>query len=195
MRRYPQPRLISALLAGVLVLLALAVLRQTPTGRQGAASGTAVGTVTFVYDGDTVEVAGVGKVRLIGVDALDAYNEERTLSQAGRYGLSVEQVRRWAGRAAEFARASLLGRGVRLWFGDELYDAYGRTLAYVHVGGSADEGGAGGPGGDFNLVLLERGLAAAYRAFPHPRLEAYLRAEREAQAAGRGMWGDARVRP
>jgi endonuclease YncB( thermonuclease family) len=146
------------------------------------------GTVTRVYDGDTVEVWGAGKVRLIGVDAMDGYNEERTAGQAARYGLSVGRVRHWAERATGFARERLQGRDVVLHFGQELQDDHGRLLAYVHVSRDAD-----GEATDFNLALLEEGLAGAYRAFPHPRRAAYLAAEQRARAARRGMWRHARV--
>ncbi len=148
------------------------------------------GAVTHVYDGDTIEVSGVGKVRLIGIDAMDGHNAERMFSQSQLYGLSSGEVRHWAERAAEFARQELKGRRVVLRHGREGFDDYGRTLAYVHL----PTGGTGG-GDDFNLRMLKAGLAAAYRRAEHPRREDYLRAEQAAQDERVGMWRDARIQP
>jgi endonuclease YncB( thermonuclease family) len=142
-----------------------------------------VSDVQFVYDGDTVEVARFGKVRLIGIDALDAHNEQRAAEQAGRYGMSRRQVRRWAERGAEFARRHLHGRRVAVQPGPEPYDDYGRLLGYLHLVEDGER--------DFNLLMLEKGLAAAYHRFPHPRLSAYLRAEERAQQRRVGMWAEA----
>ena len=131
----------------------------------------------------------MGKVRLIGVDCMDGYNEERTADQAARYGMAPERVRHWAAQATGLAREELSGKSVELQPGPEAADAYGRALAYVHV-----RAGAGAPR-DFNRVLLERGLAAAYRRFPHPRLDSYVAAEAQARREGRGMWQDAGKKP
>jgi micrococcal nuclease len=145
------------------------------------------GRVSYVYDGDTFEVEGVGKVRIVGIDALDAHEERRTAEQAARYGLSAAQVGRWAERAAEFARERLAGREVVLHAGPERTDRYGRALAYLHR--------ADGEGGDFGAAMLEAGLAAAYRRFGHPRQQDYLAAEAHARRRGAGMWSDAKVQP
>jgi len=196
-----QRRLVRALVA-VLVLVLIAVLTRSgviapssPAPTQPApppAGGTAAlvsGEVSHVYDGDTIEVSGVGKVRLIGIDAMDGYNLQRALSQSRRYGLSVERVKQWADAATEFARQRLRGERVTLHFGPERTDDYGRTLAYVHFRGS------GGEDEDFNVAMLKAGLAAAYVDFDHPRRQEYLKAEAEAQAARAGLWREARTQP
>jgi micrococcal nuclease len=147
------------------------------------------GVCTYVYDGDTIEVTGVGKVRLIGIDAFDDHNAEKAAAQAARYGLSRRQVRDLAARGTDRAIEALKGRRLVLEPGYEPTDDYGRALAYVRIAGE------GGAGPDFNLSMIETGLAAAFRAFDHPRLAAYLAAEESARQEGRGMWADARLRP
>jgi len=181
-----------AVIATVLAIVLAQVKLSSPSAPAGSGSGTAVlvkAGVTHVYDGDTIEVMGVGKVRLIGIDAMDGYNLERALSQARRFGMSVEQVKKWADRATDFARDKLKGRRVGLYFGPERTDGFGRTLAYVHLRGED------GQEEDFDLMMLREGLAAAYHDFPHPRLDEYLKAEKEAQAGRAGMWKDASLRP
>lgn len=185
-------RLVVALVVGVILALAGPRLKapaapavpEPPTAVSGRTDETG-GTVTRVYDGDTIEVSGVGRVRLLGIDAPDGYNLERALAQAQRYGLAVEGVKAWADRATEFSRQTLKGRRVVLQYGEQRTDDFDRTLAYVH----AEDGQ------DVNLALLRRGFAAAYRDFDHPRRDLYLWAEAEARAARIGMWQDAAIGP
>jgi len=151
-----------------------------------AMTGSAAGTVEKVVDGDTIVVAGVGKVRLIGIDTMDAWNKDRTASQAAYYGMSEERVRHWADAASTRAKQTLEGKRVVLEYGEEERDRYGRVLAYAHL--PAADGTAGE---DFQLIMLREGLAAAYRKFDHPRKAAYLAAEADAKSARRGLWGDA----
>jgi micrococcal nuclease len=187
--------LLAAIAAAVAILVAQLKLT-SPSAPASPGSGTTSGApafvkggVTHVYDGDTVEVMGTGRVRLIGIDSMDGHNLERAFSQARRFGMSVEDVKRWADRATDFARDKLKGRRVTLYFGPERSDGFGRTLAYVHLHGEAAQEE------DFNLTMLREGLAVAYRGFPHPRLDEYLKAEKEAQAARAGIWKNATLRP
>jgi endonuclease YncB( thermonuclease family) len=74
----------AALLLAALVALILARLAG-PKGRPAPGARSAKSEhclVTHVYDGDTIEADGCRKVRLIGVDALDGYEQERTRGQA-----------------------------------------------------------------------------------------------------------------
>lgn len=125
--------------------------------------------VSRVIDGDTVEVSppvrGEEDVRLIGVDA----------PELGGPGGPQPYAR----RAAAFAERRLEGRRVRLQFGPELEDRYGRVLAYVYAGGEM-----------FNRRLLERGYAQLALFSPNTRYAASLRrAQEEAREARRGLWG------
>ena len=181
-------RLVGALVAGLIVAAVLGLVSRR--GGTGVTTLPASGTVTYVYDGDTVEVPGVGKVRLIGIDALDGRNLERMTSQSQHYGMPVQRVKHWAARATQFARGELTGRRVTLHYEDEVFDVYGRVLAYVHVPDGEEEGDA-----DFNLLMLKTGLAAAYGRFDHARRGAYVRAEAQARAQRIGLWQDARYEP
>lgn len=98
-------------------------------GPDDAASSLS-GTVSQVLDGDTVEVVGVGRVRLVGVDTPE-------VGECGAEGA--------AGRLAEL----VLGREVRLVTGGQGdVDRYGRLLRYVEVDGA-----------DVGLVLVREGRA------------------------------------
>lgn len=175
-----------AILAGYLIVL---LQPRTPRPPGPAEHGkSASGVVSHVYDGDTLDVDGVGKVRLLGIDALDGHSAEKMLSQSRSYGLTTRQVEHWAGEATALAVERLEGRQVVLHFGPERRDDYGRALAYV---GTSDGEGEQ----DFGLLMLQRGLAATYRRATHPRKDEYLAAERLAQKERRGIWQDARVKP
>jgi micrococcal nuclease len=174
-------------LAGLMGALSLSGVRRRPSPA-GSAPPASEGTVTRAYDGDTLEVSGIGKVRLIGIDALDGHSTDRMAGQSRRYGLSLRDVQRWADEAADFARRELEGRRVALAFGHELHDEYGRVLAHVSLPRKGERQ-------DFGLVMLRAGLAATYRNVRHTLQEEYMRAEREAQSRRRGMWQDARLQP
>ena len=164
------------------LLLALAVIQSS---RPVTSTQQIEGVVSRVYDGDTVEVEGVGKVRLIGVDALDAHNEDKVLRQAHHLGLSEAAVKRWANQATALARELILGKQVRLESGPERKDDYGRTLAYVYFRSHESEV-------QLNRLLLEEGLATAYRSYPHPYRDEFLHLEEQARMLRKGFWMDAR---
>jgi len=129
----------------------------------------------WVYDGDTIRLAGGERVRLLGVDTPEVHHPERGEEPFGR-------------EALEFTLALAGGSTVELRYhegttiGGAQRDKYGRVLAYVWVDG--------GPQGRvcLNMALIEAGLARATRAWAHPRYDAYVRAEAEARARGAGLW-------
>jgi micrococcal nuclease len=124
--------------------------------------------VTKVTDGDTIHVTYRGadeRVRLIGIDTPEVpwYG-----GKAGCYGVE----------AGLYARSRLDGRSVGLVFDTRLRDVYGRLLGYVYVGHEL-----------FNLTLVQHGYARADSVPPDTRMAAtFAAAEREAKAAGRGLW-------
>ena len=121
--------------------------------------------VERVVDGDTIVVRGVGRVRLIGVDTPETVSPGRPVEFFGR-------------EASAFAKRLLEGRPVRLEYDRERTDRYGRTLAYVHL-----------EDGTFaNAEIVRRGYGHAYTRFPFRYLDRFRRLEREARAAGRGLW-------
>jgi micrococcal nuclease len=187
-RRRPSKKGLIALSMAALLLAALLTLL---TGPPPSAPNTAgplpsEGVVSYVYDGDTVEVSGVGKVRIIGIDAMDDYNMERAAEQSRSYGMPLGTVKRWAEEATQFARKTLNHEVVTLDYGPEAHDRYGRVLAYVEMGKDRQ---------DYGLLMIDKGLAAAYGVFNHPRRAQYRRAEEKAQDERVGMWKDATIRP
>jgi len=136
------------------------------------------GRVEWVYDGDTIRVAGIGRVRLLGIDT-----PEREASGKDRFfvrlGGSGKGLRRIAGEALSFNIEQVKGREVRLTTDREERDVYGRLLAYVTL-----------PDGRLlNRLLLEKGYAVVYRRFDFARKGEFLAAEEEAKRQGTGLWG------
>jgi len=129
------------------------------------------GTVTVVYDGDTVRVRLAGqkdeRVRLIGVDSPELDDAR-------------EQVRLMAFLAKRFTFSRLFQSTVDLLPGPEKRDVYGRLLAYIRT---AD-------GEMFNETLVREGYAYAYLKFPFDEAwKTRLKdAESAARRSGKGLW-------
>jgi endonuclease YncB( thermonuclease family) len=122
--------------------------------------------VRAVIDGDTIDVTTIGRVRLLGIDA----------PEIGRgYDTSAPFA-----REARDRLTSLVGhRWIRLESDGPALDQYNRHLAYVLT-----EDGV-----FVNAVLVREGLARVTARMPLVRLSELQRAEAEAQAFRRGMWG------
>jgi micrococcal nuclease len=162
----------SRLVAGafaVLCALHFSTLCQGAQAPQPADS--LAGTVTHVYDGDTVKVrldsGEERRVRLIGIDAPE-------------YDAPQESSRLSAFLARRFAYSKLYQKPVRLTLDKEKTDAYGRLLAYVWTDDRTL----------FNEVLVTEGYAYAYLKYPFD--EAYKKrfqaAEAEARREEKGLW-------
>jgi micrococcal nuclease len=125
--------------------------------------------VVRVVDGDTIEaVIGdeVEDVRYIGVDTPETVKPG-------------EPVQCFGPRASAFNHRLVEGRRVRLVFGEERRDHYGRLLAYVHLGRRF-----------VNAELVRQGLARSLTIPPNDRFAPLLRhLELAAARAGRGLWG------
>jgi micrococcal nuclease len=126
--------------------------------------------VDRVVDGDTIVVDRGGKrerVRYIGVDT----------PETKRPGTPVQC---YGPEATAANRRLVEGRDVRLVLGEEPRDHYQRLLGYVYRG--EDE--------LVNATLVRDGYARTLTIAPNdrfaPRLESL---QREAQDAGRGLWG------
>jgi micrococcal nuclease len=152
-----------------LVLAALVLLRPwEELGRdEGATSAWAY--VSRVVDGDTVEVRLDGAeedVRYIGVDTPETVKPDTPVQCFGP-------------QASSFNHRLVEGRRVRLVFGVERRDVYGRLLAYVYLDGRF-----------VNAELVRRGLARTLTIPPNDRFAGRLkRLEIAAARAGRGLWG------
>jgi micrococcal nuclease len=130
---------------------------------------SAVAPVVRVVDGDTIEVLLDGRredVRYIGVDTPETVKPETPVQCFGR-------------RASDFNHALVERRRVRLVFGAERRDVYGRLLAYVYLGDRF-----------VNASLVRRGLARTLTIPPNDRFAGrFKRLEMGAARAGRGLWG------
>jgi micrococcal nuclease len=154
----------------LLTVVALLILRPWESDDRGVAGPPAAGgRVVRAIDGDTIEVAVAGAlddVRLIGVDTPETVKPGTPVQCYGE-------------RASHFTHRLLEGRRVRLVFGVERHDVYGRLLAYVHLGHRF-----------VNAVLVRRGLARSLTIPPNDRFAPlFRRLELRAARSGRGLWG------
>ncbi len=158
-----------AILCSLLLTLLLAT---------NAVATTRSGNVSWVYDGDTIRVAGIGKVRLIGIDTPEKDNSARDTYYLKRYQIKRTTLRNIANRAFRLNLSLLKNCRVSLEFDQEKTDRYGRILAYVIL-----------PDGRMlNRLLLEKGLASVYRRFDFRLKKDFLRAERSARKQKLGLW-------
>ncbi len=124
--------------------------------------------VRSVVDGDTIDVVGVGRVRLLGIDAPEL-------------GRVYDTAAPFAKEARDRLTALVLHRWIRLEQEGQALDVYSRHLAYVLT-----------EDGQFvNATLVREGLARVTARLPLSRLPELQRAEAEAQSFRRGMWGSA----
>lgn len=118
----------------------------------------AVGVVR-VIDGDTIVIQGGEKVRYIGINA-------------------PEMDTAWGEAARQQNLALVNGKRLRLEKDISNRDRYGRLLCYVYAESLF-----------VNAELVRLGYARARAYPPDTRYRSYLEEmEREARAAGRGMW-------
>ncbi len=135
------------------------------------------GTVLWIYDGDTLKIDTIGKVRLIGIDTPERENSQRD-QYLIKQGISAARQRQIYQLAKEFNIEQVKGKKVTLSLEDTPRDRHGRLLAYVHL-----------PDGQLlNRVLLEQGLAVVYRRFSFRLKKDFLTAEAEAKKNRLGLW-------
>jgi micrococcal nuclease len=153
---------------------ALAILRPDPGALLSLAGSdpaprAATAYVIRAVDGDTIEVRLDGRledVRYIGVDTPETVKPDTPVQCFGP-------------RASKFNHRLVEHRTVRLTFGVERRDVYGRLLAYVHLGHRF-----------VNALLVRRGLARSLTIPPNDRFAPlFKRLELGAARAGRGLWG------
>ncbi len=123
--------------------------------------------VTAVVDGDTIEIEGGQRVRLIGVNTPETVDPRRAVQCFGK-------------EASAYTKSLIEGKRVRLEKDVSEVDKYGRLLRYVYL-----------PDGTFiNLKLVQGGYAQA-SAYPPDTAhkDAFQTAQTEAKEAQRGLWG------
>src|SRR6185503_16015562 len=126
--------------------------------------------VTRIIRGDTLDVEGVGPVRLIGIETPDGKAPREIYAAHGQ-------------RALSFVEKAVLGQDVRLEYdttpGSKNKDEQGQTLAYVY---SRD-------GNLLNSEMVKQGLALVRSSEQFQMANDFRGYEREAMQAMRGVWG------
>ena len=131
---------------------------------------SSAGRVVRVIDGDTVRVRLKNRtttVRYIGVDTPETVKPGEPVQCFGK-------------RASAYNRELVAGKRVRLRYGPERRDRYGRLLAYVFVGGGSRSVSADLIAGGYGRVLV----IAPNTQHERP----YRRLERIARRHERGLW-------
>jgi len=138
---------------------------------------TLQGMVTWIYDGDTLEIDSVGTVRLIGIDVPEKKGSIRDRYLADKGVLPARQRQAYLA-AKEFNINQVKGRKVSMALDEPTRDRYGRLLAYVYL-----------PDGRLlNRLLVEQGLAVVYKRFSFRMKADFLAAEELARKNKRGLW-------
>lgn len=156
-----------ALLLVCFCLLASPALAKELTGR-----------VSWIYDGDTLEIDNIGKVRLLGVDCPEASDSDRDRYYLSNFSIPRQTLREVARAAKRFSIEQAKGKQVLLRFDREEKDRYGRALVYLFL-----------PDGRMlNKLLIEQGLASVFRRYPFRERQAFIEAEQHARHQQRGLW-------
>ena len=173
---------------GIVVFVALAVALTTAIAKGLRRSGwrgpaPSRGTVRRVIDGDTFDLTNGARIRLLDIDAPEFDGSERARLLAQQ---ATDALRELLGGDAS-------GRVVSLEYGPRVKDRYERFLAYCFVEHEDNSRkGAEAKPVFVNVEVVKRGLARVYAGRGHgPRFDDIVSAEREARAAGRGIWATA----
>ena len=151
-----------------------------PTAAAGGAERLH-GRVAYVYDGDTIRVSGIGKVRLLGIDTPEHAASDRDRFYR-RWNIRPATLRRVASAARSFVARAAGGRDVTLELGRQTRDSYGRILAYVYLPDHSL----------LNRTLLQKGYASVFRKYGFDRKAEFLRIEERARRRGLGLWAGTR---
>jgi micrococcal nuclease len=181
----PRPRSVRGPAAAVLLVLAVAAVVAVMRAGGGAATSPssapppgvpadAIGPfrVLRVVDGDTVHVSlhGDTTIRLIGMDTPETVDPRKPVQCFGR-------------QASTRAHQLLDGKKVYLGYdaSQGRRDVYGRTLAYLWVGGR-----------DYDEQMIAMGYAHEYTYdTPYRYRPQFRAAQRRARKASRGLWSPA----
>lgn len=176
-----------ALPTWAVVALIIAVLyleyRKSPDSPPGQSPAvTQPVSLKSVIDGDTLDVRTPGgetlRVRLLGIDCMETYQQEKMKKQARRLNRSMREIESF-GLTAKKRLRDLISRSELQIIQPEGWpttDPYGRRLGYLEADGQ-----------DAGVILLEAGLAEARRE-PHPRSSEYAQANKKARQTRQGIY-------
>ncbi|MEJ2109936.1 MAG: thermonuclease family protein [Acidobacteriota bacterium] len=126
--------------------------------------------VSRVIDGDTLELQGGERVRLIGINTPE---------------LDDSQQAAFAMEARGFLRGLAEGKKVRLEYDQDKDDMYDRTLAYLYLE----------DGTFINAEIVKQGYSEVYTAYPFKYLKEFQLYEKQAREARKGIWASSRLTP
>ena len=136
------------------------------------------GQVLWVYDGDTLKIEKIGKVRLLGIDTPENQASSRDRFYTKNFHIDEKKLRKTAQQAKKYNIHHIKGKRVKLELDQTQRDKHGRLLAYVYL-----------PNGEMlNLLLLENGLATVFRRYDFQYKKDFLKTERKARKNERGLW-------
>ena len=124
--------------------------------------------VKRVIDGDTFVLENDERIRLIGVDTPETVHPSKSVEYFGK-------------EASAFTKKFLEGKSVRLEYGQQKKDKYGRILAYVFLDTLF-----------VNAELIKQGYAHAYTKYPFKQeyMDLFRQLEKEARENKRGLWAN-----
>lgn len=161
------------------ILICLLVVTVIASQALGVPPPQLSGAVSWVYDGDTLELENLGKVRLLGIDSPEHKDSPRDTYYL-RQGVTRKTLRRVAEEAKRYLIGTVKGQRLTLQLDGDERDRHGRLLVYAYL-----------PDGHLlNRVLLEKGLAAVYRKFDFTLKGDFLAAESAARKGRAGLWAD-----
>lgn len=158
-------KILSALLVALALAAAAYLKREAGPPERSPQAVSQQRLCVRVIDGDTIELDGGERVRLIGVDTPETVDPRRPVQYFGK-------------EASAFTRRMVEGKDVRLEQDQDTLDRYGRTLAYVYLQ----------DGTFLNAELVRQGYGHAYTRFPFRYEQQFVELEREARENGRGLW-------
>lgn len=120
-------------------------------------------TVSRVIDGDTLELQGGERVRLIGVNTPELDDTQQAAA---------------ATEARGYLRGLAEGKRVRLEYDQDKDDMYNRTLAYLYLE----------DGTFINAEIIEQGYSEVYTAYPFKYMKEFQAYEEQAKEARKGIW-------
>ena len=155
-----------------LLLTLLALLATT------SLSAELTGRVLWVYDGDTLKIENIGKVRLLGIDTPESQPSSKDHFYIKSFSITEKRLRKIAKQAKYYNIHNLKDRRVSLELDQTHRDKYDRLLAYVYL-----------PDGRMlNRILLQKGLATVFRRYDFQYKKDFLEAEAKARNGKLGLW-------
>ena len=138
------------------------------------------GRVLWIYDGDTLKVEDIGKVRMIGIDTPEIKASPRDRFYTRDFHIKTGKLRQISRQAKNYNIHYVKGETVRLELDQTERDKYNRLLAYVYL-----------PDGEMlNLLLLKKGLATVFRRYDFRYKKDFFKAEKKAKKKALGLWSD-----